>query len=82
MVSIDLEEERAMSEVVYTVSGMSCDHCVHAVSTEVGALAGVTGVKVDLGSGEVRVSSDQPLDDDAVQAAVEEAGYQVIATVQ
>jgi copper chaperone len=69
-----------MSETVYTVSGMSCDHCVHAVSSEVGALAGVTGVDVDLTSGRVRVSSDQPLDDGAVQAAVEEAGYELTST--
>lgn len=66
-----------MGEAVYTVSGMSCDHCVHAVSTEVGAVHGVTGVDVDLGSGEVRVTSDRPLDDGAVRAAVVEAGYQV-----
>lgn len=66
-----------MSEAVYTVTGMSCDHCVNAVSSEVGALTGVTGVDVDLASGKVRVSSDQPLDDGAVRAAVEEAGYQV-----
>jgi copper chaperone len=66
-----------MTEAVYTVSGMSCDHCVHAVSTEVGALTGVTGVDVDLGSGQVKVVSDRPLDDGVVRAAVEEAGYQV-----
>jgi copper chaperone len=66
-----------MSEAVYTVSGMTCDHCVNAVSTEVGALAGVTNVDVDLGSGRVRVSSDKPIDDGAVRTAVEEAGYEV-----
>jgi len=66
-----------MTEAVYTVSGMSCDHCVHAVSTEVGALTGVTDVDVDLGSGRVRVTSDRPLADDAVRAAVEEAGYEL-----
>jgi copper chaperone len=77
MLTSRFEEERAMSEAVYTVTGMSCDHCVQAVSTEVRALAGVTGVDVDLASGKVRVSSAQPLDDGAVRAAVEEAGYQV-----
>jgi copper chaperone len=66
-----------MSEAVYTVTGMSCDHCAHAVSTEVGALAGVTGVEVELGSGLLRVSSDHPVDDGAVRHAVAEAGYQV-----
>jgi copper chaperone len=69
----------SMSEAVYTVSGMSCDHCVHAVSTEVGALPGVTGVNVDLGSGQVRVTSDQPVDDGAVRDAVAEAGYEVVS---
>jgi copper chaperone len=69
-----------MSEAVYTVRGMTCDHCVSAVRTEVGAVDGVTGVDVDLGSGRVRVTSDQPLDDGAVRAAVEEAGYEVVAS--
>jgi copper chaperone len=69
-----------MSEAVYTVRGMTCDHCVSAVRTEVGTVDGVTGVDVDLGSGQVRVTSDQPLDDGAVRAAVEEAGYEVVAS--
>lgn len=66
-----------MTEAVYTVSGMTCDHCVNAVRTEVGAIDGVKGVDVDLGTGQVRVTSDQPLQDDTVRAAVEEAGYQL-----
>jgi copper chaperone len=66
-------------EIVYTVDGMTCDHCVNAVSAEVLGVAGVTGVDVDLVSGRVRVASDQPLDDTAVRAAVEEAGYQVVS---
>jgi copper chaperone len=66
-----------MSERTYTVTGMSCGHCVHAVTTEVSSLPGVTNVDVDLPSGRVVVVSDQPLGDDAVRAAVEEAGYQV-----
>jgi copper chaperone len=69
-----------MSEAVYTVRGMTCDHCVGAVRTEVGALDGVTQVDVDLGSGRVRVTSAQPLDDGAVRAAVEEAGYEVVTS--
>jgi copper chaperone len=68
-----------MGEAVYTVDGMTCDHCVQAVSTEVSGVVGVTGVDVDLASGRVRVSSDRPLDDAAVRAAVEEAGYQVVS---
>lgn len=59
----------------YTVSGMTCDHCVHAVSEEVGALAGVSDVHVDLGSGQLSVTSDRDLDFGEVAAAVDEAGY-------
>lgn len=64
-----------MYETSYTVTGMSCDHCVRAVTAEVGGLPGVTAVEVDLGSGNARVASEAPLDDDAVRAAVEKAGY-------
>jgi copper chaperone len=66
-----------MSERTYTVTGMSCDHCVRAVTTEVSELPGVTKVDVDLATGRVLVASDTPLDDGAVRAAVEEAGYEV-----
>ena len=66
-----------MSTVTYTVSGMTCGHCVSAVSEEVGGLPGVTEVQVDLPTGAVTVTSDAPLLDDAVAAAVEEAGYEL-----
>jgi copper ion binding protein len=66
-----------MAESTYTVTGMSCEHCVGAVTTELTSLPGVTGVDVDLASGRVRVASDAPLDAAAVRAAVEEAGYEV-----
>ncbi|NUR07829.1 MAG: heavy-metal-associated domain-containing protein [Nocardioidaceae bacterium] len=59
----------------YTVSGMTCQHCVASVTEEVQEVAGVTAVAVDLATGALRVTSDQPLSDDAVRAAVEEAGY-------
>jgi copper ion binding protein len=59
----------------YTVTGMTCDHCVHAVTSEVGALPGVSDVRVDLTSGAVTVQSDQPLAFPSVRTAVEEAGY-------
>lgn len=61
----------------YTVTGMTCDHCVASVREEVGRVEGVTGVEVDLASGRVTVSADRPVDDAAVAAAVEEAGYEV-----
>ena len=62
----------------YTVVGMTCDHCVHAVTEEVSQVPGVTGVDVDLASGRVTVTSDSPVDEPAVRAAVEEAGYEVV----
>jgi copper ion binding protein len=61
----------------YQVKGMTCDHCVRAVSAEVGAIDGVLTVVVDLPSGDVTVTSAWPLDDAAVVGAVKEAGYEV-----
>jgi copper chaperone len=66
-----------MSTSTYVVEGMTCAHCVNAVSTEVAGLPGVTDVDVDLATGRVTVASDGPIEDDAVRAAVEEAGYGV-----
>jgi len=60
-----------------TVTGMTCDHCVAAVTEELGKVAGVDQVEVDLDSGRVTVVSDAPLDAAAVAAAVDEAGYEV-----
>ena len=64
-----------MSIQTYTVVGMTCDHCVSAVGAEVGALPGVTDVGVDLASGQVTVAADEPVTDEQVRDAVEEAGY-------
>ncbi len=66
-----------MATQTYTVTGMTCAHCVNSVSAEVGQLPGVTGVAVDLAGGTVTVTSDQPVDDAAVDAAVDEAGYEL-----
>ncbi|WP_327010548.1 copper ion binding protein [Dactylosporangium sp. NBC_01737] len=66
-----------MTTTTYTVTGMTCGHCVNSVSSEIGKLSGVSNVQVDLTTGAVTVTSDQPLDDDAVRAAVDEAGYEV-----
>ncbi len=65
------------STQTYTVTGMTCEHCVASVTEEVSELAGVTEVVVDLPTGGVTVTSAEPLVDDAVRAAVEEAGYQL-----
>jgi copper chaperone len=66
-----------MSTSTYTVVGMTCGHCVSAVTEEVAQLPGVTTVEVDLASGGLTVTSDAPVDDATVRAAVEEAGYEV-----
>jgi copper chaperone CopZ len=66
-----------MSTASYTVVGMTCGHCVTAVTEEVSQLPGVTAVDVDLTSGGLTVTSDAPVDDSAVLAAVEEAGYEL-----
>lgn len=66
-----------MTTITHTVVGMSCDHCVRAVSEEVGKIDGVTDVDVDLATGQVTVESDGPIDDAAFVAAVDEAGYEV-----
>jgi copper chaperone len=66
-----------MSTATYTVTGMTCEHCVRSVSEEVSALPGVTAVDVDLPSGGLTVTSDAPVDDAEVRAAVEEAGYEL-----
>jgi copper ion binding protein len=60
----------------YTVTGMTCDHCVAAVRQEVGAVDGVTDVQVELATGALTVESDAPLDPADIAAAVEEAGYE------
>ena len=66
-----------MSTAIYTVSGMTCGHCVSSVTEEISEIAGVTDVSVDLPTGAVTVTSDGELSADAVRAAVQEAGYEV-----
>ncbi len=66
-----------MSVESFTVVGMSCGHCVAAVTSEVSKLDGVTKVDVDLSSGAVTVESEQPVDPGAFAAAIDEAGYAV-----
>lgn len=62
----------------YAVTGMTCSHCVTAVTEELQAVPGVREVEVDLtegGTSQVRVVSDAPLDEQSVRVAVDEAGY-------
>lgn len=64
----------------YRVTGMTCGHCVSAVSEELRKVPGVRSVDIDLKPGEdsiVDVTSDSPLDEAAVAAAVDEAGYEL-----
>ncbi|MEV8509941.1 heavy-metal-associated domain-containing protein [Actinoplanes sp. NPDC051475] len=61
----------------YTVTGMTCGHCVQAVTGELKQLPGVDDVQIDLPTGAVTVTSAGPLPDDAVRAAVDEAGYEL-----
>jgi copper chaperone len=66
-----------MTTTTYAVTGMNCEHCVNAVTTELGSLNGVSAVTVDLvadGSSRVTVASDVPLAEEAVIAALDEAG--------
>lgn len=63
---------------VYTVSGMTCGHCVKSVTEEVSAIDGVIEVDVELATGKVTVSSAAPLADADVEAAVDEAGYTLV----
>ena len=66
-----------MSTQTFTVTGMTCGHCVASVTEEVSEIDGVEDVAVDLATGSVTVTSSTPLEDDAVRAAVEEAGYEL-----
>ncbi len=68
-----------MRQTTYTVSGMTCEHCVASVTEEVSELEGVTDVAVDLPTGAVTVTSTAPVDEARVRAAVEEAGYHLSA---
>ena len=69
----------SVGTTTFQVAGMTCDHCVHAVTTEVGKLAGVQSVNVDLPTGAVEVTTEQPVDRGDVAAAVDEAGYTLVA---
>jgi copper chaperone len=64
-----------MTEIAYLVPGMSCEHCKHAVSSELSGVAGVKSVDVDLETKRVVVRGES-LDDTLLRAAIEEAGYE------
>jgi copper chaperone CopZ len=66
---------------VYKVSGMSCGHCEGAVSGEISEIPGVSAVTAVAATGEVTVTSAAPLDEEAVRAAVDEAGFELAGRV-
>ena len=66
-----------MTETTYTVAGMTCGHCVQSVTEEVSSVPGVDEVAVTLESGALVVRGES-VSPDAVRAAVDEAGYQVV----
>ena len=66
-----------MSTTTYKVTGMTCGHCVQAVTTEVSKIDGVTDVAIDLESGNVTVTSEAEVPEAEFRAAVDEAGYEV-----
>lgn len=73
-----------MTTTTYEVAGMTCGHCVAAVTEELSGLPGVRGVKVDLvpnATSLVSVISEAPLSGDAVRAAIDEAGYDLAGSV-
>lgn len=67
-----------MTTTQYQVTGMTCGHCEMSIRSEVGQIAGVTGIEVSAASGHLAVTTDgdAAVDDAAVLAAVEEAGYE------
>lgn len=66
-----------MSSNTFTVAGMTCSHCVMSVTEEVTQVAGVQDIEVDLATGRLTVVSDGAIDPAAIEAAVQEAGYQL-----
>lgn len=66
-----------MTTETITVTGMTCEHCVRAVTTELTKLDEVQKVEVDLTTGQVTMQTTGPVEPSAVRAAVEEAGYEV-----
>jgi len=66
-----------MQTQTYTVTGMTCGHCVASVTEEVQEIGGVENVEVVLETGSLTITSAEPVDDAAVKTAVEDAGYQL-----
>jgi len=68
-----------MTTVVSSVQGMTCQHCVGSVTTEVGAIPGATGVDIELhpkGLSLVTIETNADISDEVIRAAIAEAGYE------
>ncbi|KUJ66817.1 copper-binding protein [Streptomyces albus subsp. albus] len=63
--------------VIYNVAGMTCGHCKATLTKEIGALEGVLSVEVDLGAGQVTVTTASEPDDTLIARTVDEAGYEL-----
>jgi copper chaperone CopZ len=70
-----------MPATTYAVSGMSCGHCKATLTKVIGELDGVSGVEVDLGSGQVTVTGAAEPDDGVIAEVVDEAGYELTGRV-
>jgi len=66
-----------MSNSTYTITGMTCEHCVASVTEEISEIDGVLDVAVELSTGGVQVTSDTPIEVSHIRAAVAQAGYQL-----
>jgi copper chaperone CopZ len=67
-----------IGSTTFEVTGMTCAHCVRALTEEISSVAGVESVTVDLATGNVTVSACEPVDRADIAAAVGEAGYTLI----
>jgi copper chaperone len=68
-----------MTTTVFSVPGMTCGHCKQAVTTEVGKIAGVSSIDVDLDTKKVTVTSSEPLAWSDLVSAIDEAGFEAVA---
>lgn len=68
-----------MAQSIYTVDGMTCDHCAGSVTAEITKIGGVINVQVDVPARSLTIDSERPLAREDVEEAVEEAGYRVVA---
>jgi copper chaperone len=71
-------DQASMAVSTYAVKGMTCEHCVQAVTREVANLDGVSDVTVDLATGRLTVTASGPVSRGQLAAAVNEAGYELV----